>query len=70
MFWTQEVRRSRDVLEAECSRSIDVVRRRMNLSNKLWEILKEKSLDQVSVTKASLRLVEYDEANEDYKIFS
>ncbi|MCI83892.1 hypothetical protein A2U01_0105168, partial [Trifolium medium] len=40
----------------------DVVRSRMNLSNKLWEPLKEKSLDQVFVMEMSLRLVEHDEA--------
>ncbi|MCI61821.1 hypothetical protein A2U01_0083078, partial [Trifolium medium] len=51
----------RDVLEAKCSRSIDVVRSGMNLSNKLWEPLKEKLLHQVFVREASLRLVEYDE---------
>ncbi|MCI43684.1 hypothetical protein A2U01_0064922, partial [Trifolium medium] len=55
------VRRSRDVLEAKCSSSIDVVRSRMNLSNKLWGLLDEELLDQVFVVEASLRLVEYDE---------
>ncbi|MCI85011.1 hypothetical protein A2U01_0106289, partial [Trifolium medium] len=45
-----------------CSRSIDVVRSRMNLSNKWWELLKEKSLDQVFVMEVSLRLVKCDEA--------
>ncbi|MCI87745.1 hypothetical protein A2U01_0109030, partial [Trifolium medium] len=50
----------RDVLEAKCSKFGDVVRSRMNLSNKLWEPL-EKSLDQVLVMEASLRLVKYDE---------
>ncbi|MCI88456.1 hypothetical protein A2U01_0109743, partial [Trifolium medium] len=43
------------------SRSIDVVRSRMNLSNNLWEPLEEKLLDQVFVVGASLRLVEHDE---------
>ena len=62
MFWTQEARMGRDVLEEKCSRSIDVVRSRMNLSDKMWEPLKGKLLDQVFVVKASLRLVEYDEA--------
>ncbi|MCI88892.1 hypothetical protein A2U01_0110180, partial [Trifolium medium] len=62
MFWTQEVRRSRDVLKVKCSRSVDVVRSRMNLSNKLYEPLKEKLLDQVFVMEVSLRLVEHDEA--------
>ncbi|MCI67843.1 hypothetical protein A2U01_0089102, partial [Trifolium medium] len=57
----QEVRRSRDVLEAKSSRSMDVVQRRMNLSNKLWELLDEDSLDQVFVMEVSLRLVGYDE---------
>ncbi|MCI66661.1 hypothetical protein A2U01_0087919, partial [Trifolium medium] len=51
-----------DVLEVECSRLSSVVRRRMNLSNKLWEPLRKKSLDQVLVMEASLRLGEYDEA--------
>ncbi|MCI57607.1 hypothetical protein A2U01_0078858 [Trifolium medium] len=31
------------------------------MSNKLWEPLKEKLLDQVFVVDVSLRLVEYDE---------
>ncbi|MCI90628.1 hypothetical protein A2U01_0111922, partial [Trifolium medium] len=48
-------------LEAKCSRSIDVVRSGMNVSNKLWKPLKEQSLDQVFVMEVSLRLVEYDE---------
>ncbi|MCI49040.1 hypothetical protein A2U01_0070283, partial [Trifolium medium] len=56
----QEVRRNRDVLEGECSRLIDVVRSKMNLSNKLREPLKEKLWDQVFVVGASLRLAEYD----------
>ncbi|MCI70770.1 hypothetical protein A2U01_0092033, partial [Trifolium medium] len=55
-FEREEVRRSIDVLEAKCSRPIDVVRGRMNLSNELWEPLKEKLLDQVIVMEASLRL--------------
>ncbi|MCI58838.1 hypothetical protein A2U01_0080093 [Trifolium medium] len=33
----------------------------MNLSNKLWDPLKDKLLDQVFVMEVSLRLVEYDE---------
>ncbi|MCI87455.1 hypothetical protein A2U01_0108738, partial [Trifolium medium] len=33
----------------------------MNLSNKMWESLKEKLLEQVFVMGASLRLMEYDE---------
>ena len=49
MFWTQEVRRSRDVLEAKCSRSIDVVRSRMNLSNKLWEPFEGEVIGATSV---------------------
>ncbi|MCI96212.1 hypothetical protein A2U01_0117512, partial [Trifolium medium] len=54
-------RMGRDVLEAKCSRSIDVFRNRVNLSNKLWELLDEELLDQVFVVGASLRLVKQDE---------
>ncbi|MCI90170.1 hypothetical protein A2U01_0111461, partial [Trifolium medium] len=46
----------RDVLEAKCSRWIDIVRSRMNLSNNLWEPFKEKLLDRVFIMEASLRL--------------
>ncbi|MCI50345.1 hypothetical protein A2U01_0071589, partial [Trifolium medium] len=35
MFWTQEARSNRDVLEVDCSRLSDVVRSGMDLSNKL-----------------------------------
>ncbi|MCI95029.1 hypothetical protein A2U01_0116327, partial [Trifolium medium] len=38
-------RMGRDVLEAKCSRPIDVVRSRMNWSNELWELLDEELLD-------------------------
>ncbi|MCI47593.1 hypothetical protein A2U01_0068835 [Trifolium medium] len=47
---------SRDVLEVDCSRLSDVVRSGTNWSNKLWELLEEKLLDQVFVVEASLRL--------------
>ncbi|MCI30504.1 hypothetical protein A2U01_0051713 [Trifolium medium] len=57
----KKVRRSRDILEAKCSGSIDVVQSRINLSNKLLEPLKEELLDKMFVMEASLRLVEYDE---------
>ncbi|MCI94617.1 hypothetical protein A2U01_0115915, partial [Trifolium medium] len=43
----------RDVLEVECSRLSNVVRSGMNVSNKLWELLEEKLLDQVFVVEAS-----------------
>ncbi|MCI42640.1 hypothetical protein A2U01_0063877 [Trifolium medium] len=41
MFWTQEARMGRDVLEEKCSRFGDVVRSGMNWSNKLWKLLDE-----------------------------
>ncbi|MCI48456.1 hypothetical protein A2U01_0069699, partial [Trifolium medium] len=47
---------SRDVLESECSRLSDDVRSGMNLSNMLWELLEEKSLDRVFIMGMSLRL--------------
>ncbi|MCI67259.1 hypothetical protein A2U01_0088517, partial [Trifolium medium] len=37
--------------------SIDVVRSRTNLSNKMWEPLKEKLLDRMFVVGATLGLV-------------
>ncbi|MCI06754.1 hypothetical protein A2U01_0027814 [Trifolium medium] len=39
----------------------DAVRSGMNMSNKLWELLEEKLLDQVFIVGASLRLVKRDE---------
>ncbi|MCI50231.1 hypothetical protein A2U01_0071475, partial [Trifolium medium] len=55
-FEREEVRRSRDVLEADGSRLSDVVRGGMNLSNELWGLLDGKLLDQVFVMEASLRI--------------
>ncbi|MCI82153.1 hypothetical protein A2U01_0103427, partial [Trifolium medium] len=46
MFRTREVRRSRDVLEVDCSRFGDGYSERMNWSNKLEGLLDEELLDQ------------------------
>ncbi|MCI59145.1 hypothetical protein A2U01_0080400, partial [Trifolium medium] len=46
----------RDVLESEYSRLSKVARSGANLSNRLWELLKEKLLDRLFDVGTSLRL--------------